>query len=146
MLNNLSIETIVSVVPKIPRTKSYIIPVAPIPWARARLAGKRHFNAQAQERFAFGICIKSQHNNEPLFAKPVSIDVTFFMPESANHAKKNKDGVIYHSQTPDLDNLLKHILDSLKNVCVTDDSIISRIIAKKVYDKEPRTEFVIQEI
>ncbi|MGB6528493.1 MAG: RusA family crossover junction endodeoxyribonuclease [Candidatus Nitrosopolaris sp.] len=142
----MSIETIVSVVPKIPRTKSYIIPVAPIPWARARLAGKRHFNAQSQERFAFGICLKTQHNSEPLFARPIALDITFFMPESANHAKKNKDGMIYHSQRPDLDNLTKFLLDSLKGVLVTDDSIISRIVAKKVYDREPRTEFVIQEI
>ena len=49
---------------------------------------------------------------------------------------------------PDLSNLIKLLEDAIVDtkVVLTDDRIISKIIAKKVYDDNPRTEFILREL
>lgn len=128
-----------------PRTKVYCIEMPPIPWQRARLAGKRFYNAQKAEKLTFGFILSDQHNREPLFSKPVSLDVTFYMQQPESWSGKKKDSTYVHSSKPDLDNLCKFLLDSLKGVLIQDDNIICEIKARKIYDKKPRTEFIITE-
>jgi Holliday junction resolvase RusA-like endonuclease len=118
----------------------------PISQARARLAGKRFYNAQSQEKMAFGFILKNQHGNEPLFNKAISVDITFYMPQLKNWSAEKRKETIMHSSRPDLDNLEKFLLDAMVNVLITDDNIICSMSAKKVYDSNPRTEFIITEI
>lgn len=128
------------------RTKSYVVNMPPISQARARLAGKRFYNAQSQEKMAFGFILKNQHGNEPLFNKAIHVDITFFMPQLKNWSAKTKQETVVHQSRPDLDNLEKFLLDAMHNVLITDDNIICSMSAKKVYDSNPRTEFIITEI
>jgi len=77
---------------------------------------------------------------------PVSIDITFFMPIPKSTSKKKQkllEGQ-HHSKRPDLDNLIKHLNDSLEGICWTDDAKIVEVTARKVYSSEPRTEFSIR--
>ena len=48
--------------------------------------------------------------------------------------------------TPDLDNLVKYILDTCKGVLYTDDCLFAAIYTEKIYGIEPKTEFVIEVI
>ena len=64
-----------------------------------------------------------------------------------SHLLKNNHP-IYHIFTPDLDNLVKMIADTIqgKKRIIYDHSQICRLQAEKLNSKKPRTEVVIQEI
>ena len=54
----------------------------------------------------------------------------------------------HHSITPDLDNLIKFVCDTIqgKDRMIVDDSQICMIQAEKIYDEKPKTEVIIEEI
>lgn len=122
------------------RTKSYSIKGNPIPWARAGVYQNRFYDSQKNEKLLFSISLQSQHDEEPLFDKPMALIANFYMPIPQN--KKNHKNK-FHSSKPDLDNLLKFLLDAIKNVIIKDDRMINSITSSKKYDPEPRTEFII---
>lgn len=126
------------------RSKTYTIKLNPIPWQRARLSGNRFFDAQKEDKLSFGLYLNKQHGFDPIFSNPIHMDVTFYMPIPKS-IKKRKSS-LYHSTFPDLDNLCKFLMDAIKDVLVIDDKIICSLSAKKMYDKEPRTEIVITEV
>jgi Holliday junction resolvase RusA-like endonuclease len=131
------------------RVKTYIINQPPIPWQRARLNGKNFFDGQTKEKLVYGIYLQQQHNDEPMFTRPIEMDLTFYMPKPlvvANRIKRDKTGIAaYHSTTPDLDNMVKFVLDAIQNVLISNDKLVYAINAKKLYGDEPRTEFTIKE-
>lgn len=126
------------------RSKAYCIKVPPIAWQRPRLNGGRFFDAQQRDKLAFGLYLAQQHNDEPLFDKPMKISVVFYMPipKTVNERKLTH----YHAKAPDIDNLQKFLYDALKGVVIADDRLICSLVADKIYDKEPRTELVITEV
>lgn len=124
------------------RSKTYVVNLNPQPWKRAGLNGKKFFDQQKQDKIAFGLYLLQQHNNEPLFSGAIEVNITFFMPIPPGKKKHIKPGT-YHKTVPDNDNLEKFILDAAKNVCYTDDRIISVSTHKKIYDNNPRVEMTI---
>ncbi len=70
---------------------------------------------------------------EPLEG-PLKISIVF-------HMKKPKvmKGFSHHIKRPDVDNLLKLVLDSMNGVFYKDDSQIVSITAGKYYSEDPRT-------
>jgi len=126
------------------REKKYVIKIAPIAWKRPGLSGHRFFDGQQAEKVMFGLHLRNQHKDEPLFDKAIEIDITFYMPTPAS--KKIKTGIQYHSTIADIDNLTKFVFDAMKSVLITDDRIISILHARKIYAKVPRTEFTIREL
>lgn len=128
------------------RTKSYKIEVPPVPWQRPQLNGQRFYDGQQKDKVSFGLYLLKQHDGEPLFAKPIHMDIVFYMPISNNKGSKVKQELAWHYCRPDIDNLCKFILDALNGVVWEDDKIIVSISAKKLYSKAPRTEFTITEV
>jgi len=126
------------------RSKSYTIPVPPIIWQRAGLNGTRFYDAQKSDKIATGLYLNQQHGNEPLFDKAIHMEVIFYMPIPKSIPKREKS--VWHTAPGDLDNLCKFLLDASKNITMSDDRILSSLIAKKIYDKNPRTEFTITEL
>ncbi len=124
------------------RSKAYCVNIIPIPWKRAARNGNRLYDAQARDKVNFGLYLSNIHNDEPLFSNPIHLDIIFYMPI----AKTIKNRTLYHSFAPDLDNLCKFLLDAIRDVLIVDDRIICSLTAKKVYDKEPRTELIITEV
>jgi Holliday junction resolvase RusA-like endonuclease len=45
-----------------------------------------------------------------------------------------------HTIKPDIDNLIKFVMDCGQNILWNDDSTICQIESKKIYSKHPRTE------
>ena len=129
-----------------PRSKSYVIPLKPITWKRAGISDRRFYDQQLSEKIAYGLYINRCHGNEPIFQGPVVLEVVFYMAKS--QGKKNKPKTHHHMFAPDLSNLIKLLEDAIVDtkVVLTDDRIISKIIAKKVYDDNPRTEFILREL
>ena len=73
--------------------------------------------------------------------KPISINITFHMPMLSTWSppRKQKSEGLIHIKRPDLDNLLKYILDSLNGILYSDDSQIYEINTRKIYSSEPKT-------
>jgi len=60
---------------------------------------------------------------------PVHLTVTFFMPHPVSRPKKCK----YPDVRPDLDKLVRSVLDALTSIAWRDDAQVCTIIAAKVY-------------
>jgi len=67
------------------------------------------------------------------------------MPKSSK-VKTNKmlNNEIKNTKRPDLDNIIKFFLDSMNGLVFTDDSLIWKLKAQKVYSLDPRTEIIIK--
>ena len=83
----------------------------------------------------------------------ISLTLTFYMPRPKHHYRtgkfKNKlkdTSPILHTNKPDIDNLIKFVLDCGNGILWKDDSTICQIEAHKIYCKYPRTEIEYWEI
>lgn len=120
----------------------YTIKADPIPWMRAGLnKANRFYDRQVQNKIAFGLIVSKQHKNKPLFSTPIHIDLQF-------HIKlpKSYTDIMPHIVKPDLDNLVKFVLDAIKDILITDDKIICKLTAHKLYSHEPKTIITIKEM
>lgn len=128
--------------------KIYVIKGDPTPLARARAGNRRVWDSQKQEKLVAGINLKHQHGSLPFYEGPLHLDVTFFMkiPEQISIRKRETYLHKYHVYKPDTSNLLKFIEDISTGVLYNDDCLIASISTKKVYDSNPRTEFIITKL
>lgn len=121
-------------------SNKYTIPGPPIALKRPRLNGKVLYDSQVSEKHGCGIFLKLEHGNKPLYQGPLRITLTFFMKAPKRSTNK------WHTNVPDLDNMIKFYLDVCNGVLYEDDKQVSNIIAIKTYDLEPRTEIIIEEL
>ena len=91
------------------------------------------------------------------YAGDICIKIVFYMQRPKNHYRTGKykhllkdkcKGIVYHSNKPDLDNVVKFYLDVFqgKDRMICDDSQICMLFAEKKYAEIPRTEVTISEI
>ena len=93
---------------------------------------------------------------KPPITAPIRIILIFYMPRPKSHFRTGKYRHLlksnqpeFHSYTPDLDNLVKMVCDSLNGVFYKDDSQIAQIKAEKIYcdvGENPKTEIHIEQI
>lgn len=128
--------------------KTYIIPGSPIALARPRFAHRKIYDSQKNVKLFAGLQLVQQHGNDPLFEGPLHLDVTFYMnmPSKGTPPAKCKKQGTYHTYRPDLSNLLKFYEDICVGVLFKDDSLIASVSCRKIYDKEPRTEFTLRNL
>lgn len=133
-----------------PFSAHYTIEGVPTPLARPRLGHTHTYDSQKQIKYSAGIQLVQQHLGQPLFTGPLTLDVIFFMPiperlrrQFKGQEQSNDLAYHPHHKKPDLDNLIKFVLDVANGTIITDDSLISTINARKVYSMIPRTEFSI---
>ena len=114
------------------------------------------YDPSAKEKKQMWLQIAKFKPKQPL-AGDIMLKVVFYMPRPKTHFRTGKfkhllkdgyEGVIYHSFTPDLDNLVKMLCDTIqgRDRMIVDDSQICMLQAEKIYDTEPRTEIIIEEI
>ena len=120
---------------------SFTIPGRPVPWARAgSKGGHRYTPAKQKEHAALVLREALKHADSlPTFTRPVWVRVWFtFLP-----SKKPKFNQ-FHGVKPDLDNLVKQILDALNGRIIADDCLVTRIDAAKQYRPYEQTHVEIQ--
>jgi len=119
----------------------YIIPGQPIPLQRPRFYNGHVIDSQRSEKLHTATYIRFLKVGPiTMLEGPIHLTLTFFM-------KKPKKGKkIWHSSRPDLDNLVKFILDVCNGVLYKDDAQVAKITTEKIYDDEPRTEIYIEEL
>lgn len=121
--------------------------VDPVPKGRPRLSRGGHaftpLKTRESERI-IQLMAQKQHGALPIADGPIQIDVEFVMPKPKR--PKNKS---YHVTRPDLDNLLKLVLDALNGILWNDDAQIFGITAKKRYvtdAEKPHIGLILQDI
>ena len=88
-----------------------------------------------------------QYKGDPI-AEPVALEVTFILPRAKSHfstAKGKEDQLlpsapVHHTKTPDLDKLLRGLLDPLTVKCggnvLIDDSYVVQLNSSKRYQRD----------
>lgn len=80
----------------------------------------------------------------------LEVNIVFYLPIPKSVNKKQRaemlDGKIKHTKKPDIDNLIKSVLDALNGIAYSDDSKIIKVAAEKQYSEKPRTEIQISEV
>lgn len=83
---------------------------------------------------------------------PMVIDLTFVMPRPKSHYGTGKNlgrlkatAPKYVCSKPDLDKLIRSVLDGLTNIAFADDSQVVTITARKQYGEEPLTRVILWE-
>ncbi len=122
----------------------YIIEGNPMPLARARISGRRVYDAQHEAKLIHAITLSNQHGDRPLYMGPLMLDVTFYlkMPKLSERKIIERNN-LYHYYKPDLSNLIKLVEDIANEIIYKDDAQICAITSRKVYHEIPRTEFSI---
>ena len=124
----------------------YTIAGDPISLQRPRVLRSGYtYNPQAKEQEEARIQLRIQHHSSCPHICPLAISITFFMPilKALSNKKKSSIPGTPHFKRPDLDNLIKFVLDAANGVIFSDDSLVYSVTAKKIYDTFPRTEFTI---
>ena len=69
------------------------------------------------------------------------LDIVFGIPIPQSWSKKQQDaaasGLLLPAKKPDIDNLIKAVMDALNGVAYDDDNQVIELSAKKVYAPEP---------
>ena len=115
----------------------FFIPIKPIAWERTRSCGKRFFTAPKSAAYKQAIRNhlnkikgnnKYSHGFSEIFDLPLSISMTFFLPNTKTAKRK------FPSVRPDIDNYAKAILDAMNEICFKDDGqVVSLSLEKKYY-------------
>lgn len=114
------------------------IPGKPIPLQRAR-RGKNFFY-DPQFVVKKNILEYLKLDMEP-FEDILEVDFNFFFEIPQSWSKKKKAAKLNtpHDQTPDLDNIIKFILDLFNGIVWKDDKIIFKINAEKLWSEKSQT-------
>ena len=124
------------------------VPVEPRPKGRPRFASfGGHVHAYTPKNTVqFETVIKEHYIRDTHSFKydkdqPICVSLIFGMKIPMSTPKSRRiamnDGIIRHTKKPDLDNLIKSVLDALNTVAWEDDAQIVRITAQKAYSSEP---------
>ena len=115
----------------------------PIPKARPRFipSCSRVYNSQHKIQKKERWRLQEEYgSNQPL--KGI-IDLTVIFVFERPKCRKDD---IYHTDTPDLDNLLKFLCDIGNGILWADDRQVAQIHAKKIYGENAKTVITIREI
>lgn len=104
----------------------------------------RTYDPSAKDKTNFLLQAKQYAPKSPIVGA-VKLRVWFCMPRPKSHYRTGKfagilkdSAPIRHTKKPDIDNLLKLVMDSLNKVFWKDDSQVCNVIAQKLYDEKPR--------
>jgi Holliday junction resolvase RusA-like endonuclease len=127
----------------------YILPGSPMAWKRAGLCKSRFYDQQTHVKMAKGCEMNLQRNGAPTLMKPIRLIAMFYMPMPNSWSPKKRDLMRgkHCPTTPDNTNMMKLIEDIAVEVQIMrDDALIASHFYDKIYDDNPRTEFILQEI
>lgn len=119
----------------------YILPGPPVSQARPRFGGGRAWNPQKQIKLSTQFILQNQHHQHPLFSGPLKVELAFHLPPAASMPQRQKDKMYQtpHVFKPDLDNMIKFVLDVANGILYNDDCTVASLIATKYYSHEPKT-------
>lgn len=119
----------------------YCIKGRPVPLHRPRFGRGKVYDSQKMEKEAFGWELKLQ--GASLYGKAVRLEVEFrfALPRRGNV----NPGAPYIGR-PDLDNLMKFVMDASLGILYEDDTLVTEMVARKEYWPEACTIIEVTEV
>ena len=124
------------------------IPGKPVPTQRVRVVKGHAYTPDKTKAFEELVGEKFKESHGKKLAGPVWISITVWyqIPPSWTKKRKEEELLKPHTQKPDLDNVVKSILDGLNGKAWADDAQVARITASKYWTDEPtRTVVIVEE-
>ena len=129
----------------------FVVKGAPVAKARARVVRGRAYTPEAtkgyEERVTAGALQAMSISGKQMAPHrvPVKADVSIAipMPTSWSGRRKLREQCTAHTQRPDVDNLVKVILDGCKGVVFTDDTQVFHVEATKQWDSEGQSGYAL---
>jgi len=94
-----------------------------------------------------------EHRPDVPLDEPLRVKLSFYFQRPKIHygtgknANKLKESApMWHTKTPDVDNIVKFIADSLNKIFWRDDSIICQLVVIKMYSESPRVRIEISKL
>ena len=114
-------------------TVNIFYPIKPKPAPRPRVTSRVTYNAKDYTAWKNGLKLIAKTKFKKPLDGAVAIKVDFFYQIPKSWSKKKKADAKWHTSRPDIDNLLKSVLDSLNSVAFIDDSQVCQIESRKQY-------------
>ena len=120
-----------------------IVPGAPVGKARPRVTKSGHAYTPEKTRAyeqKVKLCWKQQSGERFPPGAGICVEITAYMPIPSSLSMRKQEALLgkEHLKKPDLDNIIKAILDALNGCAYGDDSVIWMITASKYYGRVPQ--------
>lgn len=116
---------------------SFIVPGVPVAKGRARATRSGHHYTPAKTRAAEAAVraawIEKFGTDREPHKGPVELHVLAMFPIPKSWPKSKREGALFHTSRPDLDNVVKLIKDALNGLAWVDDSSVVKLSASKNY-------------
>ena len=125
-------------------TKTFTIPGAPFGKQRPRVTRWGTYTPEKTMKYEELVrtIYQEQCENYSFADMPISVSVIAYAPPLSKFNKKQRAaalaGEIYATRKPDLDNVMKIILDALNGIAYQDDLYIYEMHIRREYSDEPR--------
>lgn len=131
---------------------TFFVPGVPVPKGSAKAYVNKHTgraqvmqdNREKQKPWSSAITMTAMERVVKGTLAPVRVDLAFSMPRPRSHygTGKNSSAVklsapLWHVSKPDLDKLVRCVLDALTGVAWYDDSQVVEVSASKYYRDQP---------
>lgn len=132
--------------------KQLTIDGVPVAKGRPRLGRYGTYTPKKTQKYEEYVkaCWVSKYGAIQPAEQPLEVNIVFYMPIPKSVNKKRKaeilSGRLKHTKKPDIDNLIKSVLDALNGLAYADDSKIIKVAVEKQYSEKPRTELSIKEV
>ena len=133
----------------------FTILISPLPKGRPRFFARGKFRGtytpKKTKDYEQEVALKCLPYKPPVpLTSALKVILEFGMPIPKSFSKKKRqaivDGTLHHTKTPDCDNIIKGVLDSLNGIFFEDDKQIVSISAKKYYADTPFIRIQILEV
>lgn len=118
----------------------------PLPASRPRVTLRGTYNDPKYTNWKKGLALVAKTICKKPLENAVIIRVDFFYRPPKSWSEKKIKETPYHTSKPDLDNLLKSVLDGLNKIAYKDDAQVFSVCATKQYSKEDKVVIQIEEI
>lgn len=118
------------------------IKTVPVPKGRPRFYGNHAVTPPKTREYEKLVRQSWTHG---MLEGPLQVHMMFYMPIPQSYSRKKQLELIGtgHLKKPDLDNLVKSVLDGLQGVCFENDSQVCELAASKTYEEYPMVRVVI---
>lgn len=76
---------------------------------------------------------------------PLMLEVLAHFPTPKSWSKKRKEATYRHTSKPDIDNIVKSIMDGCEGVVFQDDRQVSTLLVRKSYGTPPQVKVKIEQ-
>lgn len=93
------------------------------------------------------LCYQEQVGNKTFMTYPVLVHIEAFFGMPQSTSKKQKElmlkGIVKPTKKPDVDNIIKIVLDGLNGIAYADDKQVTMVSCIKKYDEQERVQVSI---